>query len=130
MSSLLAATSDSGVGYFSISSKKTGIACLPCVRMRNVTAMRRRKGSSASFSWMSPNVGEESGGKGMQEIGPPGVRGRLGVNLEGEPSLGVLGVCGWESESSSMTTSTGVPAFSPLTGLALDALDGVAAGEK
>lgn len=45
ISSLSDSTNDSGVGNFSMSSKKTGMACLPWVRMRKVTAMRSRKGS-------------------------------------------------------------------------------------
>ena len=52
---------------------------MPLVRFRKVTAMRSLKGSWASFSWMSPKEGEESGGKGMQETVPAGGRFFFGV---------------------------------------------------
>ena len=77
ISSFGAATSASGVGYACMSLKKMGIACLPWVRLRKVTATRRRKGSCASRSWMRPNVELKREGKGIQEMIPAGDRGGL-----------------------------------------------------
>lgn len=74
ISSFFAVARASGVGYLCIKSKNTGMACLPWVRLRKVTAIKRRRGLWASRSWMSPNFGADRRGKGMQEI-VPGDRG-------------------------------------------------------
>lgn len=54
------------------------MATLPRVWLRNMTAMRRAKGSCARDSWIRPKRGEERGGKGMQDVA-----GRLGRGCRG-----------------------------------------------
>ena len=54
------------------------MACFPCVRLRKVTAIRRRNGSCARRSWMRPNDGAERRGKGIEETTPPGDGGDRG----------------------------------------------------
>lgn len=56
----------------------------PRVLVRKTQARRSWKGAWASRSWASPKVGEERGGKGMQEIGLRDGRFWGGFEEEGE----------------------------------------------